>query len=180
MVPPPPVPETAKPETEIAWTTAYLGLGSNLGDRAALLAVALARLEAEGVRVRARARLYETDPVTAEPQPLYLNTAARVETGLSADELLALCLEVERALGRARPPGAASPAPRPIDLDLLLYGDAVLDRPGLVVPHPRLLERPFVRIPLADVATPGLRHPVTGEPLDRAAPHAGVRRLQTS
>ena len=83
----------------------------------------------------------------------------------------------ERALGRARPPGASSPAPRPIDLDLLLYAGAVINRPSLVVPHPRLLLRPFVRIPLADVAEPGLRHPVTGEPLDSAAPHPGVRRL---
>jgi 2-amino-4-hydroxy-6-hydroxymethyldihydropteridine diphosphokinase len=159
--------------------TAYLGLGSNLGDRAALIAAALAELEAVGVGVRARAPLYETDPVTAEPQPLFLNGAARVETTLAPDELLALCLAIERSLGRERPAGRASPAPRPIDLDLLLHGDAIVDRPGLVVPHPRLLERPFVRIPLADVAAPGLRHPVTGEPLDRAASHPGVRRLQT-
>jgi 2-amino-4-hydroxy-6-hydroxymethyldihydropteridine diphosphokinase len=158
--------------------TAYLGLGSNLGERAALILAALAELEAVGVHVRALSPLYETDPVAAEPQPLFLNGAARVETTLAPDELLALCLAIERALGRERPPGRASPAPRPIDLDLLLFGDAIIDRPGLVVPHPRLLERPFVRIPLADVAAPGLRHPRTGEPLDRATPHPGVRRLQ--
>lgn len=157
--------------------TAYLGLGSNLGDRAALLAGALEALEAAGVRVLARGALYETDPVTADPQPLFLNSAARVETTLAPDELLALCLAVERSLGRDRPPGAASPAPRPIDVDLLLYGDAVISSRRLVVPHPRLLERPFVRIPLADVAEPGLRHPETGDPLDHAAPHPGVRRL---
>jgi 2-amino-4-hydroxy-6-hydroxymethyldihydropteridine diphosphokinase len=156
---------------------AYLGLGSNLGDRAGLIAAALAALETAGVRVLARSPLYETEPVTAEPQPLYLNGAARVETTLAPDELLALGLAVERALGRERPPGAASAAPRLIDVDLLLYGDAIISRPGLVVPHPRLLERAFVRIPLADVATPGLRHPVTGEPLDHATPAAGVRRL---
>lgn len=173
MVPPSP----ARAAVTTPWTTAYLGLGSNLGDRAALMEAALARLEAEGVRVDARAPLYETDPVTAEPQPLFLNSAARVETTLAADELLALCLAIERALGRERPPGAASPAPRPIDLDLLLHGDAVIERPNLVVPHPRLLERPFVRIPLADVAAAGLRHPVTGEPLDRATPDPGVRAL---
>ena len=158
--------------------TAYLGVGSNLGERAALIDAALARLEAAGVRVRARSPLYETEPVTAEPQPLYLNAAARVETTLTADGLLALGLEIERALGRVRPPGAAAPAPRPIDVDVLLYGAEIIDRPGLVVPHPRLLERAFVRIPLADVAAPGLLHPVTGEPLDRAAPDAGVRRLR--
>jgi 2-amino-4-hydroxy-6-hydroxymethyldihydropteridine diphosphokinase len=155
--------------------TAYLGIGSNLGDRAALIAAALEALEGAGVHVRARAPLYETDPVADEPQPLYLNSAARVETTLAPDELLALALTVERALGRERSPGARSPAPRPIDLDLLLFGDAVIDRPGLVVPHPRLLARPFVRIPLADVAAPGLRHPVTGERLDVAAPDPSVR-----
>ncbi|MDB4981140.1 MAG: 2-amino-4-hydroxy-6-hydroxymethyldihydropteridine pyrophosphokinae, partial [Myxococcales bacterium] len=154
--------------------------GSNLGDRAALIAAALLRLAAAGVRVLARSPLYETDPVTADPQPLYLNGVARVETTLAADALLALCLAVERAFGRARAPGALSPAPRPIDLDLLLYGDAILARPGLVVPHPRLLERAFVRIPLADVATPGLRHPVTGDALDHARPDAGVRPASAS
>jgi 2-amino-4-hydroxy-6-hydroxymethyldihydropteridine diphosphokinase len=159
--------------------TAYLGLGSNLGDRAALIEVALAALAAAGVAVRARSPLYETDPVTVDPQPLYLNAAARVETALAPDALLALCLATERALGRRRPPGAAGPAPRPIDIDLLLYGDAIVDQPGLVVPHPRLLARAFVRIPLADVAAPGLRHPTTGEPLDRAPPDPGVRQLQT-
>jgi 2-amino-4-hydroxy-6-hydroxymethyldihydropteridine diphosphokinase len=159
-------------------TTAYLALGSNLGDRAATIAAALTRLEEAGVRVTARSPLYETDPVTADPQPLYLNGAARIETTLAADELLALCLAVERTLGRERPPGAASPAPRPIDLDLLLYGDAVIDRPTLIVPHPRLLERPFVLIPLADVATTGLRHPTTGAPLDAASPSPGVRAFR--
>jgi 2-amino-4-hydroxy-6-hydroxymethyldihydropteridine diphosphokinase len=154
--------------------TAYLALGSNVGDRAALIDAALARLAGAGVRVAARSPLYETDAVTPEPQPPYLNAAARVETALSAAALLALCLDVERALGRVRPPGRAM-APRPIDLDLVLYGDAVIDEPGLTVPHPRLSERPFVRIPLADVAEPGLRHPVTGERLDVAAADAGVR-----
>jgi 2-amino-4-hydroxy-6-hydroxymethyldihydropteridine diphosphokinase len=159
-------------------TTAYLALGSNLGDRAANISAALTRLEDSGVRVTARSPLYETDPVTADPQPLYLNGAARVETTLAADELLALCLAVERSLGRERPPGALSPAPRPIDLDLLLYGDQVVSRPTLIVPHPRLLERPFVLIPLADVATPGLRHPVTDTPLDAAPSSPGVRAFR--
>ena len=67
-------------------------------------------------------------------------------------------------------------APREIDVDLLLYGaEVIADPPSLIVPHPRLLERPFVRIPLSDVAAPGLRHPITGEPLDRAAPNRSVR-----
>jgi 2-amino-4-hydroxy-6-hydroxymethyldihydropteridine diphosphokinase len=154
--------------------TAYLALGSNLGDRAGLIDGALARLEAAGVRVTARSPLYETDPVTPDPQPPYLNAAARVETDLPAAALLALCLAVERALGRERPPGRVAAA-RLIDVDLLLHGDASIDEPGLTVPHPRLLERPFVRIPLADVAEPGLRHPRTGDRLDVAAADPAVR-----
>lgn len=155
---------------------AYLALGANLGDRRLAITRALDALEAAGVRVTARAPLYETDPVTPDPQPPYLNGAARVETALSARELMAVCLDVERALGRVRPPDRHA-APREIDIDLLLYGDAVIDEPpDLIVPHPRLLERPFVRIPLAAVAAPGLAHPVTGEPLDRAPPSASVRR----
>jgi 2-amino-4-hydroxy-6-hydroxymethyldihydropteridine diphosphokinase len=157
-------------------TTVYLALGSNLGDRAGAIARALALLEAHGVGILARSAIYETDPVAPDPQPLYLNAVVRGETALSAEALLALGLEVERALGRRRPPDRA-PAPREIDIDLLLYGEAIIcTPPALVVPHPRLLERPFVRIPLADVAASGLRHPVTGEPLDRAAADPSVRR----
>jgi 2-amino-4-hydroxy-6-hydroxymethyldihydropteridine diphosphokinase len=156
-------------------TTAYLAFGSNLGDRAGAIAGAIDRLGALGVTVRARSPLYETDAVTPDPQPPYLNAAARVETALSARALLGVCLEVERALGRVRPAGGA-PAPRKIDVDLLLFGGAVIDEgPALIVPHPRLRERPFVRIPLADVATRGLPHPVTDERLDVAAPDPAVR-----
>jgi 2-amino-4-hydroxy-6-hydroxymethyldihydropteridine diphosphokinase len=156
-------------------TVAYLALGSNLGDRAAAIAAALGRLDALGVAIRARSPLYETDAVTPEPQPRYLNAAARVETALSARRLLQLCLDVERALGRVRPPGHPQ-APREIDVDLLLHGAEIIDEgPSLIVPHPRLSDRPFVRIPLADVAAPGLVHPVTGERLDSAPPQPGVR-----
>lgn len=157
-------------------TTAYLALGANLGDRAAAIDAALARLDGAGVRVVARSPLYETDAVAPDPQPRYLNAAARVETSQPADALLATCLAVEAALGRVRPPGRHA-APRVIDVDLLLHGDAIIDRPPtLLVPHPRMLERPFVRIPLADVALPGLVHPITGEALDSAAPDPSVRR----
>lgn len=155
--------------------TAYLGLGSNLGDRAALIDAALARLSTGGARVVARSPLYETDPVTPDPQPPYLNAVARVETGLEAGALLALCLSIEHALGRVRPAGRPH-APRTVDIDILLYGDAVIERPGLSIPHPRLLARQFVRVPLADVAEPDLRHPATGDRLDLAALHPSVRR----
>jgi 2-amino-4-hydroxy-6-hydroxymethyldihydropteridine diphosphokinase len=166
---------TAGTSTGEAPTTVYLAFGSNLGDRRGSIAQAIDRLAARGVAPQARSPLYETDPVTPEPQPHYLNAVVRAATALSAQALLALCLEVEHALGRRRPSGRG-PAPREIDIDLLLYGDEVIaDPPTLLVPHPRLLERPFVRIPLADVAAPGLRHPLTGAPLDRAAPDPSVR-----
>src|SRR5262249_16962440 len=123
--------------TKIRMATAYLALGSNLGDRAAFIGRALDRLEAAGVRVTARSALHETEAVTPDPQPRFLNGAARVETSLDAGALLSLCLAIERELGRVRPPGRDQ-APRTIDIDLLLYGDDVIDRPGLTVPHPRL------------------------------------------
>jgi 2-amino-4-hydroxy-6-hydroxymethyldihydropteridine diphosphokinase len=156
---------------------AYIALGSNLGDRRALLSAAAGALQASGkVSVLARSPLYETEAVADDPQPPYLNAALRVETALPPRALLALCLEVERALGRQRPPGRTRAA-RTIDLDLLLYGDLSLEEPGLRVPHPELLGRPFVRVPLARVAETGLRHPAGGERLDAAAPDAGVREL---
>ena len=156
--------------------TVYLALGANLGDRAGAIAAALDRLPARGVTVEAVSPTYETDAVTPEPQPPYLNAVARATTALPARALLGVCLAIERDLGRRRPPGRPQ-APRELDIDLLLYGAAVIDAPpDLLVPHPRLLARPFVRIPLADVATPELRHPVTGERLDLAVPDPGVRR----
>ena len=147
--------------------TAYLALGANLGERAATIAQALAALAARGVVPEAVSPSYETEAVTPDPQPRYLNAVARVTTTLAPAALLAVCLEVESALGRVRPPGQVQAA-RTIDIDLLLYDDAVIDAPpALIVPHPRLLERAFVRIPLADVAAPGLTHPVTRDRLDR-------------
>ena len=157
-------------------TTAYLALGANLGDRARQLDQAVARLDASGVRVSARSPLYETDAVSDDPQPPYLNAVVRVETTLAATDLLALCLSIERHLGRVRPPGRDKAA-RTIDIDVLLYGDEIVATTSLTIPHPALLGRPFVRIPLADVATPGLRHPVSGDALDRAGPSPGVRRF---
>jgi 2-amino-4-hydroxy-6-hydroxymethyldihydropteridine diphosphokinase len=145
-------------------TAAYVALGSNLGDRLALLRAAAAALEGDDLHVAGRSPVFETPAVTPEPQPAFLNAVLRVETTLDARALLVRCLAVEAALGRERPRPLA---PRTIDLDLLLHGGAVLDEPDLVVPHPRLLERAFVRVPLALVAAPGLRHPVTGEALDR-------------
>ncbi len=130
-------------------TRAYVGLGSNLGDRERNLRSALALLDAEDVRVLAVSRFRDTDPVGYADQPRFLNAAALVETDLSAPELLERLLAVERSLGRER----TGPrfGPRTIDLDLLLYGDETIDQPGLTVPHPRLAERRFVLEPLAEL-----------------------------
>lgn len=155
--------------------TGYLALGANLGDRQASLAAAVLALDqTEGIRVVARSRTYETVPEGHAPQPLYLNSVVRVETSLDAHPLLKACLEVEHVLGRVRPADGSKSA-RTIDIDVLLLGDQIINEPGLIVPHPALLRRPFVRIPLADVACPGLRHPQSGEALDTCEPDPGVR-----
>jgi 2-amino-4-hydroxy-6-hydroxymethyldihydropteridine diphosphokinase len=136
-----------------------IALGSNLGDRRAHLDFAASRLGTllSGLRV---SRYHETAPVgMAGPQPAFLNAAAVGETTLAARALLDALLGVERERGRERPhPNAA----RTLDLDLVLFGDWVIDEPGLVVPHPRFRKRRFVLEPLAEVA-PGMVDPVTGE-----------------
>jgi 2-amino-4-hydroxy-6-hydroxymethyldihydropteridine diphosphokinase len=130
--------------------TAWVGLGSNLGDRRAFLRRAVAELEAEPqVEVQAVSSIRETEPVGYLDQPRFLNAVARASTDLSARALLDRLLEIERRLGRTR----AGPrfGPRTIDLDLLLYGAEEIAEPGLAVPHPRLHERAFVLEPLAEL-----------------------------
>ncbi len=135
-------------------TRAYVGLGANLGDRERTLRAAVDALAAEdGVEVASVSVLRETEPVGVGQQPLYLNGAAELETTLTARRLLDRLLAVEQRFGRIRVPGEQGP--RTLDLDLLLYGDEVIDEPGLTVPHPRLHERRFVLEPLAELA-PGL------------------------
>lgn len=157
--------------------TVYLGLGSNLGHRRRLIAAAVAELAARGVlRDALVSPLYETDAVADRPQPRYLNAVIRGETRLSPEALLASCLDIESGLGRERPLKQPK-APRTIDIDLLLYGDRVIDTPALTVPHPGLLTRAFVLIPLADVAASRLVHPVTGAALTEVQPSVAVRRI---
>lgn len=135
-------------------TLAYLGLGSNLGDRLEHLGRAVELLGDRGVRVRRSSRVYETDPVGGPDQPDYLNAVLEVEWAGSARELLDACLEVESEMGRVR---AERWGPRTIDVDLLVFGDEEHDEPGLQVPHPRMHERGFVLIPLLElVADPPL------------------------
>jgi 2-amino-4-hydroxy-6-hydroxymethyldihydropteridine diphosphokinase len=135
-------------------TLAYVGLGSNLGDREAMLLRAAEAIDA--VRI---SPVIETEPWGYESQPRFLNAVAELETELSPRELLSLLLDVERRLGRTR--DGPRYGPRTIDLDLLLYGDEVVDEPGLQVPHPRLGERRFVLEPLAALV-PELKIPGNG------------------
>ena len=130
-------------------TTAYLGLGSNLGDRLANLQRAVGLLAAQpAVEVRRSSRVYETDPVGGPPQPDYLNAVVGVETSLSPRDLLEACLGVERRMGRAR---SERWGPRVIDVDLLTYDEKDIREPDLVVPHPRMHERAFVLVPLMEL-----------------------------
>ena len=131
---------------------AYVGLGANLGDREDTIRRAVALVDdLPGVSVVGVSSLRETEPWGPVEQPRYLNGAVAVETDLPPRELLEALLDVERRLGRARDDEERW-GPRTIDLDLLLYGDLVLDQPGLDVPHPRLHERRFALEPLAELA----------------------------
>ena len=152
----------------------YLGLGSNLGDRRRNLRAALERL-APLVRIEAVSSLYETEPVGPHDQPSFYNAVCRGATELSPQELLRHVQEIERALGR-RPSGRWGP--RLIDIDLLLYGDSIVDEPGLTVPHAELANRAFVLTPLAELAA-DLRHPRLGRSMGSLAEEAdrsGVRK----
>ena len=131
-------------------TRAYLALGSNLDDRFALLAGALAGLRSTpGVEVVAVSRVYDTGPVGGPPQDRYLNAVVAVDTTLEPLELLRVGQRLESEAHRVR---IERWGPRTLDVDVLLYGDISLDTPELVVPHPRMWERSFVTIPLHDVA----------------------------
>lgn len=139
-------------------TIAFVGLGANIGPREVTLLRAVELLaQTEGVEVGAVSQLRETDPVGAVDQPPFLNGAVRIETSLAPRDLLQILLGVERSLGRVR---EERWGPRTVDLDLLVYGDEVIDEPGLRVPHPRLHERRFALEPLAeldpDLDIPGL------------------------
>jgi 2-amino-4-hydroxy-6-hydroxymethyldihydropteridine diphosphokinase len=131
-------------------TVAYVGLGANLGERERTLRTAVDRLgEDPEIDVLGVSRFRETAPVGFEDQPPFINAAVQMRTPLTARELLDRLLAVERTLGRTR--DGPRFGPRTVDLDLLVFGDAVIDEPGLTVPHPRLAERLFALEPLADL-----------------------------
>jgi 2-amino-4-hydroxy-6-hydroxymethyldihydropteridine diphosphokinase len=136
--------------------TAYLSLGSNLGDRAANIDRALALLVTSGVQIIRRSSLYKTEPVEFTAQGWFLNLAVEVETGLMPRQLLHAIRNVEQEMGRRR---IVRAGPRILDIDILLYGTSIVRTAELEIPHPRMAERRFVLIPMAELA-PGLRHPV--------------------
>jgi 2-amino-4-hydroxy-6-hydroxymethyldihydropteridine diphosphokinase len=154
-------------------TEAFIGLGSNVGDRREHLRAAYAGLERLG-RVARVSSLYETEPVGFAEQGAFLNAVAVIETELTPHDLLQELLKIEAGRERVR---AQRNGPRTLDLDLLFYGDEVIDRPGLAVPHPRLQDRRFVLAPLCQIA-PDLRHPALGlsvqELLEELRDAAGV------
>jgi len=138
-------------------TLVHIALGGNLGDRMANLEEAIAAL-APDVRMVERSPIYETDPKYVTDQPRFLNMALAAETELDAPALLVFLKGIEERLGRRQ---GKRYGPRPIDLDIIFFGDETIDLPDLAVPHPRLAERAFVLRPLADIAATRV-HPVTG------------------
>jgi 2-amino-4-hydroxy-6-hydroxymethyldihydropteridine diphosphokinase len=139
--------------------TVYLGLGSNLGDRRHRLQQAIFALASPRLHIRRLSPVYETEPMDLPRQPWFLNLVAEAETELFPMQLLRWTRQVEHRLGRRR---VTPKGPRTIDIDILLFSNAVVHRPSLQIPHPRLHQRRFVLAPLADLA-PDLRAPLTGK-----------------
>ncbi len=156
---------------------AYVGLGSNLGDRAALLGAALERLRSLGT-LAAVSALYETEPWGKVDQPAFLNAACVLETALEPEALLAELQRIERELGRDRAREERW-GPRLIDLDLLLFDERVLREAGLVIPHPGLHERAFALVALAEIA-PAARHPVLRRSMAELAERVGGEGVRRS
>ena len=156
--------------------TAYLALGSNIGDREANLRTAVNLLESDEIRVVRRSSLYETAPQELLDQPWFLNAVVEIETSFFPLQLLARGREIEREMGRRR---VTPKGPRNIDIDILFYGRSAIATAELEVPHPRIAQRGFVLEPLAEIA-PEFRHPVTGKTANEmlaALEPQGVRRL---
>ena len=156
--------------------TVYLALGSNLGDRRGNLRAAIENMKSAGISVLRESPIYETEPVGYTAQRWFLNMVVEAETALFPMQLLTRAGKIERTLGRVR---TIPNGPRTIDIDILLYGTAVVRTPRLEIPHPRMHERRFVLVPLADLA-PDLRHPVSRKTVRQMlneAPSGVVRRF---
>ena len=156
-------------------TRAFLGLGGNLGDPAAAMAAALRALDGHaGVSVAAVSSLYRTPPWGVTDQPDFLNAVAALDTALPARQLLDLGLSIEKGLKRVR---AVRWGPRVIDIDILLHGGGAVDEPGLQVPHPRMTERAFVMVPLAEIAPQALIKGKTAAEWLPSLDRSGIVRL---
>ena len=156
--------------------TVYLALGSNLGDRESNLRAAIRNLTEAGIAVLRESPIYETEPVGFADQGWFLNMAVEAETALFPMQLLTRTSRIERSLGRVR---TVPNGPRTIDIDILLYGSAVVRTPRVEIPHPRMHERRFVLAPLADLA-PALRHPVLRQTIRKlldSAPPQKIRKI---
>ncbi len=154
----------------------YLGIGSNLGDRQANMEKAL-KLLGDMLQVELVSAIYETEPVGYVEQPMFLNAVCRGQTELGPLQLLSLVKGMEASLGRV---SSFPNAPRTIDLDIIFYGNMIMQTPELTIPHPRLEERAFVLIPLLEIA-PDLSHPVSGESIKdlaaRVQGREGVKKI---
>ncbi|MDD4635238.1 MAG: 2-amino-4-hydroxy-6-hydroxymethyldihydropteridine diphosphokinase [Dehalococcoidales bacterium] len=139
--------------------TVYLGLGSNMGNRTENLKKALGYIE-QRMRVVTKSSVYETDPIGNTSQPKFLNMVCEVKTSLPPESLLVLAKGIEKKLGRM--PNHPKDSPRTMDIDILFYGDQVLNNPDLIIPHPRLSKSAFVLMPMNEIA-PSFIDPSTGK-----------------
>ncbi|MBV9083066.1 MAG: 2-amino-4-hydroxy-6-hydroxymethyldihydropteridine diphosphokinase [Acidobacteriaceae bacterium] len=155
----------------------YLSLGSNIGDREASLNTALNKIEQQEIHIVARSSMYETEPQDVTEQPWFLNIVVACETRYFPIQLLKILQGIERDMGRTRGPNVIRRGPRPIDIDILLFGSTAMNTPQLTVPHPRMLDRRFVLEPLIEVA-PDLKFPGTMKPLRSFLPALSVQRVR--
>ena len=158
---------------------AYLGLGSNMGNRKQNLDMAL-KIIGEDAHISRKSSIYETEPLGNIRQPCFLNMVCQIRTIRSPETLLRLTQNIEMKLGRKT---KGDNAPRPIDIDILFYGERIINTAELIIPHPRLAERAFVLVPLAEIA-PGLRHPLAGKNIlelrEAASKNQGVKLWENS
>lgn len=161
-------------------TVAFLSIGTNLGDRERYLLAAMESLEKKSIKILAKSPIYETEPVGFADQPNFLNMVIQIATDLSAEELLMETMGIEKEQHRVR---VKRWGPRTLDLDILFFGDQVIDEPHLLVPHPRASERAFIVLPLKDIA-PDFIHPVLGVSIQELAKNVpgkeGVKKWKES